>query len=735
MPEKWPSSHVLNQGFAFGAACSLYRGGIHPRLLFGPEGLELLGATTKRGDGARLLGGLRDKTAPLVASIEQADDLPLLLAEWRKTWNQPGTWMLQTLFDLAMVAVLDRAPRLVRAVEAVLCALPEAESRELTARRRGSGYGFDLPLAIPLAYDLLHEQLEPEAGRIYRDWAVRASILDPLRHQGGTYYLNAGANIPMHGMLNPLVTGLALKNDPGVPDLAADLAEGVRRLEASLRVCLGPEGFPTEDIGYGNAMVCRMIQVTEMVRRAGLWDAMAECPRLRQFGQALLHVVQPWGEWLSNTGDHSAMVRDHEFALARLAVENHDPTLLWLLGSLHHEGTSLHPRDRNPQFLRGFTTAREQRLPVSAWSLLILPEMAGARPPARLRPPPPTAFRDRGRALVTFRSSWKEDATMVLLDGSHRSPGVLGHCHASAGHFSLSALGEYFAIDTGRYNMEQDQHNVVLPEGQSGHSTEGQWRELLHGGHLEAWHPHGFCDYAAADYSLQAGSLWSRRHLGLVKGGDAPSWVWLVEDLYHRPERIIYQWTMNTSPENRIAVHARRAVVTGWRHGHHLDVHALRPGVLGKSGFFDKIRFYQDEKLGGSQAYVKDPRARAAEFNRPSDMVQASVYVRPRLCIEVEGDNGRFMTVLIPRRRGQRAARCKALKTLPNSMAVEIQFPDGVTDTFIWAYEHGLLEAGDILARGSWCVVRRDSRGRVLNHCLHEGTSLQVAGKYLCNSD
>ena len=84
---------------------------------------------------------------------------------------------------------------------------------------------------------------------------------------------------------------------------------------------------------------------------------------------------------------------------------------------------------------------------------------------------------------------------------------------------------------------------------------------------------------------------------------------------------------------------------------------------------------------------------------------------------------------MIPRRKGAAPAGFERLPTLGNALAVRFTFP-AVTDTLIYAYEHNLLEAGDILGRGQWCVVRRDRRsGKVLAWSLGHGTRLEVGGK------
>jgi hypothetical protein len=71
------------------------------------------------------------------------------------------------------------------------------------------------------------------------------------------------------------------------------------------------------------------------------------------------------------------------------------------------------------------------------------------------------------------------------------------------------------------------------------------------------------------------------------------------------------------------------------------------------------------------------------------------------------------------------------LTTHYDAIAVKITFTD-VEDIIIWAYHHGLLEAGDIKAKGQWCIVRRKRKtGRLVDYTLGNGTSLSVKGKRL----
>ena len=110
-------------------------------------------------------------------------------------------------------------------------------------------------------------------------------------------------------------------------------------------------------------------------------------------------------------------------------------------------------------------------------------------------------------------------------------------------------------------------------------------------------------------------------------------------------------------------------------------------------------------------------------------MVHGPVFVRPRLVAKIGGYNGRVMAVMLPRTKAEKPAAVQRLASLPASLAVKIAFAD-VEDVVIFAHEHGLLEAGDVRARGRWCVVRRDRKsGRVLHHAVGDGVRLEVAGK------
>ncbi|MBI2441925.1 MAG: heparinase II/III family protein [Lentisphaerae bacterium] len=718
---------------SFGCAKPLFDGKIHPRLFCGPQDLLRLRKQIRTGYGLKLMNALRKKVRPLLDVIETADSLPLLIAHHTVRKHPRGGSVLAALADIAFVGVLDDNARAVEAAQRVLLAVPEALA---IGPRNTYDLSYGVIGELQLTYDFLRARLSPEACALYTRWAVKTAIRETLRTiRAGHFLRSAGANIPMVGMMSALMTLLAVKGDPGVPDLAEEEGELVRMFEAALFCGIGSNGYPAEDIAYGSGMVSFMARLVEPLRRAGLYDAYA-LPRYRRFGRAMLHFVQPWGKFLSNTGDYGADFGWRSPVFPRLATETRDPTLLWLHGTLSYPIACAGPMDmktRRVDFPE-LKLAPGFQAPVDLYSLLTLSDLRKPVHPSKTRIP--TQFMDSDRGIVTFRSSWKPDATFVVFDGAQRPSSAQGHAHDSGGHFSLSALGEYFAIDTGRYNIEQDQHNVVLVDGKSGQSTKGQWRASWYQAVLTSYRPGPWVDTASVNNSQMADCYWSKRTLGLVKetaGAGAPAYVWTVEDINKANDYREFWWTMNVHPDHRITCFSDHATIIGSDHGNFLDVHFALPDPAA----YPKphcLKLAQDHQQYGSYAYPmgqgNDPQALAREYRRTVGHLEyGPVFYRPRLIAKVAGYNGRFMAVMLPRRANEPRAKVESMPTLDNGLALRLTF-DKVVDTVLWAYDHHLLEADGIKARAQWCVVRRQRKtGRVLYFALGDGYTLAINGK------
>ena len=712
--------------FDFGCAADLYRKRIHPRVLVGPDDLVRLRDRVKRGGGRRLMQALRNKVQPLAQAALEADDLPGLIADYNRSPDHLGPDIALGIHEMAMVAAIDSDAEMVEATRRVLLAAPDADprSRDDHPCRRVTY----LARPFALAYDLIAPHLTNRDRRACTGWLSDSSIPHIIASiPPQQYYRAAGANIPVYGTENAFPALMAVTGDPGVPSLNQERELLTSYLRASLHAAIGPDGYPVEDIGYGTSITDSLIMVSDILRRAGLYDAWSEYPRLKAYGGAILHFVQPWGRHMSNTGDFTDHWGNREYGLTRVAAETGDPTLLWLVGTLAHNSDHGTPKEEE-DFGDEVLLRSGLRVSPTASCLILLDEL---QKPVRPRASTvPTQFRDRGRGLVSFRSGWKDDDTFVVFDSSQRSPACQGHDHACAGNFTLSALGEYFGIDCGRYCNEQQEHNVVLINGKSGVSHEGKWMAAPHAGILLDYAPGKFCDFAAADLALQSQCRWARRYLGLVKGqtgkGGPSGYVWTVEDVNHADDLAEFWWTLNTHPRNTIELHPTRATIHGCQVGAALDVHVA---LLPENQYPDPhtLRFAQDVNTCRATGYVGDPTTNADHYSTQG--VHGSVMVRPRLIAKVKGWNGRFMSLMVPRAGNSRPPAVKQLKTHYDAFAVRVTFRD-VEDTIIWAYHHGLLEAADIEAKGQWCVVRRSRKTRkVLRYALGEGTSLRVGGR------
>lgn len=691
----------------FGSAAALYKKNIHPRVLTSADDLQRIRKLIRSGEGKKIHAAVSLKANKLADRIESIGaELPKIVSQWNDRWDLPGTAIVWGTHDIAFIGALDRDERLIAAAKKLMLAFVEADRLKGRVGNKTVGYGME-PYTL-LAYDLLFDHFTPAERRLIVDWVIDFGVRLTFERLNIRYMREAGANIPMGEVLTGMMGLLMVEGDEGAPDLSKEKARFVTFLEATVNSALGLDGYPVEDVGYGTGMGGWIAYLVEAAYRAGIFNAYERSPNFPRFGQAVLHFVQPWGKHLSNTGDHGDDFGQRGFVLSRIAARTADPSIEWLRRTLMYPSALSGPRERDPLSWGEVQLSANEQLPTCAFSLITLGESPRAKHPRDCRVP--TSFMDRGRGLVTFRSSWRDDAAFVVFDGSQRSPSASGHDHASGGHFSLSAMGEYFGIDTGRYNMEQDQHNVVLINGKSGRTTNGEWRFMHEPGILTEYSPGKFVDTASADYSHQANCIWARRTIGLVKG-DLP-YVWTVEDVNYdhgKSGLAEYWWALNTHPENRIDISRGHATIRGCRHGNLLDVHF---GLLAENAFPipHKLALEKNLQLSGSHAYVLDPLKQAKAYRKSvGDLVHGPVFARPRLVAKVTGYIGRFMSVMVPRAKGKSPLQVKRVESLDNTLAMTITF-ERYEDTIIWAYEHRMLEANSISARGQWCVVRRALR-------------------------
>ncbi|MFP4026347.1 MAG: heparinase II/III family protein [Candidatus Brocadiia bacterium] len=699
--------------YDWGAANELRTNRSRPRIHFGIDDLPALREKLSSGHGRTIVEAFRERVHSQVERVLEFDTD----AELREATGEPRSKTQKLvkggrttgIVDMALIYLLDRDKKALKAVKRLFRVIPDFDSSgqgRLALSYNGVGL-------ISQAYDMVAQDLEDDEKEKICSWAWEHGVQENLNDLSVRIFKGPGANIPMSGVLNAVQALLCLEGEPCVEGAEELWPQVIPMIEAIVHGCLGPNGYPEEDMGYGTLMTARLAHTVEILRRAGIYDVYEKCPRYAKFGRAMLHMLQPWGTHLTTTGDHGDDFGLRTFVLARLADETHDPTLIWLLTHLSDK--------------RDIDLGNGMQVEDTFYSVLLADSFDRGKPPSETDVP--TQFLAPRRGMVSFRSGWEPDDAYLAFDSSQRSPAAMGHEHASCGHFMVSALGEYFAIGPGRYNMEQNCHNVVLIDGKSGRSTDGAWQFMDHAGTLKEYTPGNFVDTALVDSTLQHDCYRARRRIGFVKGQAARPYIWIVDDINKNNQWAEYWWQFHACPENTIEIAEDRATVFGWRGEGALDVRFALPAPEQYPRDHVLEELFQDVAEPSSYEYLGSVESHMEKFDRPAEQVHYSAFRRPRLVARIAGYNGRLMSLLLPRRVEEPPPEVERIKSLPQSIAVRITF-DGVEDVLIRTHEHGVLQAAGVKALGSWCVVRRDvENGNVLDYAIGDGTYFEVDGE------
>jgi hypothetical protein len=712
--------------YGYGVAKDLYEANQHPRLLCGPQDIERIKGEITSGHGKTMLDGMYERIKGSIAAINNCDDVTQMQIDGKSGFTSDGakaSWVIQ---DIALYAVLTEDADAIAAAKAFVTAAPktrQADGAEQFRKLVGVSNGGHLAFA----YDLIAPYLSDEEQNEFCEWA--AYIAKRIHDEKcPVHYVGAGANITIHCVVAATKLLLATQGHPASDAMQDELSSLLRMLEASFYNCVGRDGWPVEDIGYGPLTTARLIEAGEAVRRAGLIDIYTRHPHLLKFGRAILANLQPWGKDLTNIGDHGDDFGFREFILMRLAEETNDPALLWLTGTLHYTHGVVHPSNAKPEIDCETIFTDTFKLQASFRSFMMLHMV---NPPKReVLDKVPTQYRDRTRGLVFFRSGWQDDNdTYITFDGCRRPQAAPGHQHASGGHFCLSAVGEYFSIDTGRYNGAQDCHSIVIINGEDGQKLGNEWKHCSYPTQLINYQPGEIVDTASADTAHQHNCYHAQRHLFLIKGEGTRAYAITVDNINANDDWNEFWWQMQTSPENTIELGKTSATITGWQQGNKLDVEVM-VGPLAVDTRPTSIAMEQDTAIYSAHNYYeRTPEELSAQYNRPSDMVHGPTYMRPRLLGKVTAPCGDIMAVMTPRLKDEPAAKVTQFETVPGSIGAIIEH-EKVTDTFIYAYEHGILEGNGITARGRWCLVRRDNAsGEIIHQELGDGDWIKVSDK------
>lgn len=559
---------------------------------------------------------------------------------------------------------------------------------------------------IALAADLCRDGLSP---------AARASLLELMvdhclgRHQGHLpfLYYSGGANIPLAVSIHAAICALTWGEESGYRgwDAVVEITHDYCR--AYLQRGVDSSGFFYEGTGYGHECMYYLALYAQLLLQNGRQNLFLEEPVLEHIPDASLQICLPDRSGLTNINDMGLIFPWSMPWLLLTARHYRRPDHLgfWqeFCGPDHPERPC---GDVVPWYVKTFgadTLRGFEHIPSLALALLWLDTEAPATP--TVKSALPVASYAAGTETACFRTSWSHDAVYVNVLGQGRSVSSLTHGHADAGHFSLFAYGDYLAIDTGRYNTDEDCHNVVLVDGANHNPTGGGLARNPYHGRLLRFQTSPLVDAICVDAAQVKGCIWANRYCLFVKGeGDAAYFV-TVDSLNKNSDQRAFHWQLHTHPDFKIGIESpHRATIQGGRTC--LDVHFVSPGPDDFSSQPHTLTLRQDAPYWQNGKDKANPEALKTGL-------MVTCYQHPRLVAEQTGICGQLMAVMAPRRKQDPPT---VIRTLPEKrwLAVEVEFGPYV-DTLIAAPDHGCIRLPEGPVFAEILLRRRDRQGRLVN--------------------
>jgi hypothetical protein len=642
---------------------------------------------------------LKRRTAEVIAAARAS--------QFNRGWSTLG-WHSRTpmVMEAALIHRLEGDPAMLAWVEDCLSHIALRERAEPAAALLASTRMLILSHGeLALAADLVRDSLAP-ASRDLLLGLVRDLWIDFRPGPAAVTGYSGGNNISLTQAIQAAYVAMTWGSEAGHPAAEEAIEDAVRHVRAYLRRGCDPGGFGYEGTGYSHSVFAFVYPFCQMLKQAGRVDLFATEPVLKRAVDATLSLVFPGAGAMVNISDSGLF-----WPLG----------LPWLLYTSRHYGDPLHmglwhaycgPADP----VRPYGDASEwfaktqdpEHLPVDQVCALLQAVLywdAEAPCTPLARADRPTAVYSPGTEIVSLRTSWNPEAVFVNFLGAGRSHACLTHGHADAGHFSLFAHGEYLAIDTGRYNVDEDHHNTILVDGACFLPT-GGWGNSLRGGRIRAFQRHALLDYACADMASQKNCVWADRHLLLVRLEGDDAYVVTIDNVNADNAGHSFWWQLHANPACRIEVEAPSAAhIVGKRA--RLDITFAAPSAEDFPKQPHQLGLVTDQAWW-SWPYGRNTKDLARKLERTG--ISTTAVNRPRLLAKVEGLNGQLMSVMAPRRIDQAPLPVRVV-THKRVLRAEVE-STGFTDTLLAALDHHCLDLPDVKGFTELALIRRFRDGR-----------------------
>lgn len=357
------------------------------------------------------------------------------------------------------------------------------------------------------------------------------------------------------------------------------------------------DGAFFEGPAYGSASVHYLCPLAYALARSGD-RALVDHEGLRRITVGLAYELVPGTGRLNPLNDCGDTVNVGWLTL--VAAEQADGLAQWLWQRVLGGVGDGDPSVDEP----GWATGRHQleTAQVPRMLMFVDPEVAPTSPDAagcgRV-----AHFRNRG--LVDVRSGWAVDDFLLSFLCDVYPAG--GHRQADRGQFSLHALGESFAIDSG-YGLESladttevlrlgalgEAHNLPLIHGCM------QQRGVGEGDGLVAAHLDGRLHYLEAEIGTSYAAGWRfRRRVVVVPDAEGrPAWIGVIDraQVELSESRPMLSWLLHTDAGNHVELARDTVTLTGGRCGNHcrVDLATTWPGRWRSETFLEHPRLRYD---------------------------------------------------------------------------------------------------------------------------------------------
>lgn len=511
-----------------------------------------------------------------------------------------------------------------------------------------------------------------------------------------------GSNINYCQTVNAAFCALTWGPASGHPNWMDTVDHAIEHTRCYLAYGCDEGGFGYEGTGYSHEVFHFMFLFAQLLHQNGLRNLFEEEPRMRAVVDASLQLAFPGAQWLVNLNDHGLLMPRSMSWLLYTTRHFNDPLHLGLWYAYQGPDHALRPYgDVMPWYSR---THEPGLFPVDQNAALLQAVLywdaeAPCTPIAESAHP--TVTYAPGTHTAVMRTSWQDDAIALYLPGAGRSHASQTHRHADCGHFCIHAYGDYLAIDTGRYNVDEDQHSVVLVDGRC-HRPNKTWGMSHLPGRKTGFRTSELCTHICADAAHMKDCIWADRHFLFVPLGDDEAYMVVVDNINKDNAQHEYLWQLHANPDCTVALQSPTSAVLRGEHAR-LDLSFLVPTETDFPSHPHRLTLSVDEVQGAW------PYGEKGAHHHANTGLMTTSHRRPRLLAHVDGLNCRLMTVIVPRLLDGPALAVRP-RIHAGLLAVEIQSPAG-TDLVVAALDHGHIGIPELHALTHLALIRQPAGG------------------------